>query len=148
MIRGVRGFGRFEDAHRLGLGTVEQSRDLGIRIDGDKAAAELVALADLDQPGVVFRAGMAEGEQLFEHDRDLDAVGRAERVELQRVAADRQFLLMRRAGDRPVDVGETAAVVLVPGPDLGRRVFGCISHEGELPALGCDAPRCGEGGGI
>ena len=47
---------RFEDAHRLGFATVEQSRDLGIRIDGDKAAAELVALADLDRPGVVFGA--------------------------------------------------------------------------------------------
>jgi len=57
---------RFEHAHRLGLGTVEQSRDLRIRIDGDKAAAELVALADPDQPGVVFGAAMAERQQLFQ----------------------------------------------------------------------------------
>src|SRR5262245_2282937 len=45
--------------------------------------------------------------------------------------SDRQFLLMRGAGDRTVDVGEPAVgglVVLVPRPDLGRRVIGRVGH--------------------
>ena len=67
-------------------------------------------------------------EQLLEHDRDLHAVGRAQRIELQRMPADRQFLVVRRPGDRPVDVGEPAAARLVPGPDLGRRILGRIAH--------------------
>jgi hypothetical protein len=33
---------------------VHQRRDLGVRVDLDEAGAELVALADIDQPGVVF----------------------------------------------------------------------------------------------
>jgi hypothetical protein len=39
---------------------------------------------------------MAEGQQLLQHDRHLHAVRRALRIELQRMAADRQRLLMRR----------------------------------------------------
>src|SRR5690349_14033892 len=115
-----------EDADRFRAAAVHHRRDLRVRIDLDEAAAELVALADADQPGVVFGALVALREQFFEHDRDLDAVRRALRVELQRMLADRQFLLLLRAGRRAIDVGEAAhcAVGLVPGPDLGRRVFG------------------------
>ena len=112
----------FEHADRLRSAAVQQRRDLRVRVDRHEAAAELIALADVDQPGVVLGAGMAQREQFLEHDRDLHAVGRAERIELQRVAADRQLLLMRRAGDRPVDVGKGAAAGLGPGPDLRRRV--------------------------
>jgi hypothetical protein len=46
---------RFEHADRLGSAAVEQRGDLGIGIDGDEAAAELIALADPDQPGIVLR---------------------------------------------------------------------------------------------
>ena len=97
-----------EDADRLRAAAVDHRRDLGIRVDRDEAAAELVALADPDQPGVVFGALVALRQQLLEHDRDLDAVRRALRIELQRVLADRQFLLVLRAGGRAVDVGEAA----------------------------------------
>ena len=61
---------------------------------------------------------MAEREQLFEQDRDLLAVRRGQRVELQRMALHRQLLLVRRTGDRTVDVGEGTAAGLGPGPDL------------------------------
>jgi hypothetical protein len=64
---------------------------------------------DADQPGVVFGAGVAQRQQLFQHHGDLDAVGRGQRVQLQRVLAHRQLLVMRGAGDGPVDVGELAA---------------------------------------
>ncbi len=55
---------------RIGVGpaAVEQRRDLRVRVDADEAAAELVALVDLDQPGVVLGAGVARREQLLEHD--------------------------------------------------------------------------------
>src|SRR5581483_5935927 len=96
----------------------------------DEAASELIAV-DLDQPGVVFRALVAGGEQLLEHHGDLDAVRRCQRVELERMLADRQLLVMGRAGNRPVDGGEAAAALLVPGPDfwglvavVGRRRVG------------------------
>jgi hypothetical protein len=35
------------------------------------------------------------GQQLFQHHRDLHAVGRAQRIQLQRVLAHRQFLVVR-----------------------------------------------------
>src|SRR5207302_7449493 len=76
----------------------------------------------------VLCAGVAQRQQLLEHDGDLLAVGRAQRIELQRMAADRQLLVMGGAGDRAIDVGKAAAVRLVPGPDFGRRVFGRIGH--------------------
>ena len=42
------------------------------------------------------------------------------------MAADRQLLVVGRAGDRAVDVGEAAAVLLVPGPDRRRGVGRCV----------------------
>ena len=111
-----------EQADGRVLAMVQHRRDLAVRIGGDEAGAELVAFADPDQPGVIFGARMAGREQLLEHDRDLHAIGRAERIELQRVPADRQFLLVRRPGNGPVDLGELAAAGLVPGPDPGRHI--------------------------
>src|SRR3954452_22199948 len=44
----------------------------------------------------------------------------------------RQLLLMRRARDRAVliDVAPLGTVVLLPDPDVRRRVFRCVSHVG------------------
>ncbi|ENN88140.1 hypothetical protein RHSP_39340 [Rhizobium freirei PRF 81] len=120
---------RFKNADRLGAAAIEQGGDLRIRVNLDEAAAELVAVTDLDQPGVIFGAAMTKRQQLLEQDRDLHAIRRAERIELKRMAADRQFLFMRRPGDRTVDIGELAAIRLVPGPDLRRRVFGRTVHK-------------------
>src|SRR5262249_50692180 len=120
----------FEDADWGRAAAVDHRRDFRIRVDLDEAAAELVALADADQPGVVLGTLVPFRQQLLEHDGDLDAVRRALRIELQRVLADRQFLFVLCAGGRAVDVGEAAhrAVRLVPGPDLRRRVYGGIGH--------------------
>mmetsp|Transcript_1028 Transcript_1028/g.2629 ORF Transcript_1028/g.2629 Transcript_1028/m.2629 type:complete len:265 (-) Transcript_1028:326-1120(-) len=111
-----------EHPHRLGAAAVQQRRDLGVGVHRDEAAAELLAFVDADQPGVVLGAGVAEGQQLLQHHRDLDAIGRAQRVELQRVAADRQLTLVGGAGHWAVDVGKLAAAGLVPGPDWRRYV--------------------------
>src|SRR3546814_9327649 len=62
-------------------------------------------------------------------DRYLLPIGRGEGIELEYVLADRQFPVMGRPGDRPVDVGEGAPAFLVPGPDP-RRNIGCVGHEG------------------
>jgi hypothetical protein len=70
-----------EDADRGGAAAVKQGGNFRIRIDGDESAAELVAVTDADQPGIVLRTLVAEGEQLFERDGDLLAVGGAERIE-------------------------------------------------------------------
>ena len=48
-----------EHPDRLRAAAVQQRRDLGVRVDRDEAAAELLAVADLDQPGVVFGAAVA-----------------------------------------------------------------------------------------
>ena len=44
------------------------------------------------------------------------------------MAADRQLLVVGRAGDWAVDVCELAPARLVPGPDLWRGVFGRAAH--------------------
>ena len=91
----------FKYADWLRAAAVQQRRDLRVRIDRHEAAAELIALADVDQPRIVFGAGVSQGQQLLEHDRDLHTVWRAQRVKLQGVATDRQLLFMRRTR-RPV----------------------------------------------
>ncbi len=147
--------GGFEDAQRLPAILrlmVHQRRDLRIRIDADEARAELVALADIDQPGIVLRARVPGRQQLFEQDRHFHAVGCAERIKLQRMLADRQRLLMRRARYGAVDIGELAAIALVPGPDLrhhiagGEIVFGrSVGHASVLDLVGsCPSPLGGE----
>ncbi len=114
----------FEHPDRSRPAAVDQGGDLGIGVGGHKAAAELVALVDTDQPGVIFGAAVAQGQQLLQYHRDLDPVGRGQGIELEGMPADRQVLVVGRPGDRPVDIGEPAAIVLVPGPDLGRGIFG------------------------
>ena len=120
---------RLEHAERLRPAAVDQRRNLRVRVRVDEPRPELVAVADLDQPGVVFGAGMAGGQQFLEQDSDLLAVGRAQGIELKRMLADRQCLVVRRAGDGPVDVGEAPAIGLVPDPDLRWRVVGNRAHD-------------------
>ena len=45
-----------EHADRRRAAAVHQRGDLRVRVHADEAAAELVAVADADQPGIVFRA--------------------------------------------------------------------------------------------
>ena len=68
---------------------VHHSWNFRVRVGRHEAAAELVAVVDRNQPGVVFRAGVAARQQFLQHHRDFYAIRRAERVELQRVIADR-----------------------------------------------------------
>src|SRR5580704_2812084 len=152
-LRALGGFGRQEDSKllreieqdcagleepdRLRTAAVHQSRDLRVWIDGDEVAAELLTLVDPDQPGVVLGAFMAQRQQLLEHDRDLLAIGSRQRIELKGMAADRQFLVVGGAGDRPVDVRELPAARLAPGPDLWRGVFGRTAHSCGSRSQGC-----------
>src|SRR5690606_9261093 len=89
---------------------------------------ELVAIADLDQPGIVLGAAVAKGKQLFEHDADVDAVERGQGIQLQRVLAHRQRLFLSRPGRRRVDAGELAARRRIVRPDLRRNVGSGVSH--------------------
>jgi len=109
-------------------GAVEQARYLRVRVDLDEAAAELITLADVDEPRVVFRVPDAEREKLLEQDRDLHAVGCSQGVELQRVFADGQVLVVGRSGDGPVNAGEAASAFGVPSPDFRRYVRGRVTH--------------------
>jgi hypothetical protein len=90
----------------------QQSRYLGVGVDCHEAAAELVALADLDQLGVVLRPSTAEGQHFLEHHCDLHAVRRSHGVELEGMAAGRKILVVRGPGDRADDVCELVAVRL------------------------------------
>src|SRR3546814_14229342 len=58
---------RFEHPDRFAAATVDERGDLAVRIGADEAARKLVALADVDQPGVIFGASLARREQLPEH---------------------------------------------------------------------------------
>ena len=71
-----------EDPDGLRTAAVDQRRDLGIGVDRHKTAAELITLADPDQPGVVFGAFVTAGQQLFEHDRHLHAIRRPQGIQL------------------------------------------------------------------
>src|SRR3546814_19284929 len=93
---------------------VDERGDLAVRIGADEAARKLVALADIDQPGVIFGARMARREQFLEHHRDLHAIGRTERIKLERMLSDRQILAVRRPRARTVAIGETPAAFSFP----------------------------------
>src|SRR5665213_2766913 len=93
-----------ENADRLGSAAVHQRWNLRVRVDLDEAASELIPLIDPDEPGVVFRALVPELQQLLEHHGDLHPVRRGQRVELQWMAPDRQFLVVGWPGDRSIDV--------------------------------------------
>ena len=112
----------FKHPHRLRTAAVQQGWNLGVGVGADEAAAELFALQDADQPGVVLSPRVAQGQQLLQHDGHFHAVGRAQRIELQRVLAARQIFVMRRPSDRPVDVGKAPPAGLVPGPNGGRNI--------------------------
>jgi hypothetical protein len=71
-----------EHADRLGSAAILKCGNLGVRIDGYETAAELLALPDVDEPGVVLGPRMPQCEQLLEHDGDFLAVGGAQRIEL------------------------------------------------------------------
>ena len=116
---------RFEDAGGGLRAVVDERGDLGVRIRRDEAARELVAVADVDQVSVVLGV-MPAVQELLEHHRDLHPVRRRQRVDLERMFAHRQVLLVGRTGDRPVDLGEAAAALGVPLPDLGRGVGGVV----------------------
>ena len=66
----------FEHAPWCLLAIVHERRDFGIRVHPDKSAAELVALADPDQPGVIFRSAVTGGQQFLQHDCNFDPIGR------------------------------------------------------------------------
>ena len=80
-------------------GCSQQCGDLGVWVDLNEAAGKLVAFADADQPGIVFRASVAEFKQLFQGNGDLHAVGCGQGIQLQRLLALGQVLVMGRAGD-------------------------------------------------
>src|SRR5690554_5053398 len=112
------GAGLEQPQRRVDAG-IQHGRDLRVGVDLDKAATELVTLVDTDQPGIVLGLADAQLQQLLEHDGDLDAVGRGQRIQLQRLLAARQLTVVGRAGNRAVDAGELAAIFLIPGPDSG-----------------------------
>ena len=71
-----------KDAGRGGGAPVEERRDFGIWVDGHKAAAELIALTDVDQVGIVLGLLDAEFKEFLQQDGHLDAIGRGKRIEL------------------------------------------------------------------
>ncbi|RMN75181.1 hypothetical protein ALQ52_04431 [Pseudomonas cannabina pv. alisalensis] len=99
----------FEHPHRRLMASVQQRRDFRVGIDLDKAAGKLLTLGDANQPRVVFRSTVSQRQQLLQHDRDLHPIGRRQRIQLQRMLADGQFLFMCRTGDRAVDAGKCTA---------------------------------------
>ncbi|MEY9429446.1 hypothetical protein ABH975_004761 [Bradyrhizobium ottawaense] len=70
-----------EQRQRPASGTVgvEDRRDLAIRIEREKFSRLLVVLAEIDEMDLVGKS------DLLQHDRDLDAVRRRQRIELEQL---------------------------------------------------------------
>ena len=122
---------RLKHPSRRGSAVVHQGRNLGIRVGRDETAAELVPLVNADQPGVVLGAAVAQRQQFLQQYRHLDAIGRSQRIQLQRMAANRQRLLVGGARHRAVDVSKTPTVGFLPLPDGRGGVGGRIGHVGQ-----------------
>src|SRR6185369_4765345 len=52
------------------------------------------------------------------------------------MVSNREILVVRRAGDRPIDVRKPAAVCLVPSPDFRWRIIERGGHCSKLQAFG------------
>jgi len=103
---------------------IDECGNLGVRVGSDEIASELIPLSDVDQVGVVLGLFLAQGEQLFEQYGHLDPVRRRQRVELEIVFADRQFLFVGGTCNRSIDLGEASAALSIPFPNFRRCVRG------------------------
>ena len=111
---------------------IAQRRDLRVWVHFDKAAGELIAIANTNQPGVVLCTSNAQRQQLLKHNRYFLTVRRSQRIELQGVFANGQRFFMRRTRNRAIDIGERAAGGFVPRPDF-RGLISIVCHS-ELPS--------------
>ena len=119
------------DADNNAVGTVK----LGNLPEGIVSGGTMLAFA-ADVPAevrgaVAVDAGAVEagpGEQFFQQDGNLDAIGRGERVELQGVVADRKFFVMGRSRSRPVNVSKAPAILFVPLPNFRWRIRTVFCH--------------------
>ena len=76
LVRQVQDDGpRLKDPHGGRATAIHQSRDFRVAIDAHEARGELLALLDVDDPGIVLGAAFAPLKQLLEHHGGLDAVG-------------------------------------------------------------------------
>ena len=114
------------------MGMIAQCRDLRIRVHFDKAAGELIAIANANQPGVVLCISNAQCQQLLKHNRYFLTVRRSQRIKLQWMFAHRQRFFMRRTRNRAIDIGERAASGFIPRPDF-RGLISIVCHS-ELPS--------------
>ncbi|MNE62200.1 hypothetical protein D3C80_1574690 [compost metagenome] len=69
---------RFKYARRRVRGMVTKCRNFRVRVNVHKAARELVAFANANQPRVVLRLADTQRQQLFEHDCDFLTVRRTQ----------------------------------------------------------------------
>ena len=100
---------RFKNAEGFVTAAIFHCWNFRVWVESHEPAGELLTLADVYGVGIVFCAFVAQLKQFLEHDRDLYAIGRCKRVELEGVLADRQIFLFARAGSRAVDIGKAAA---------------------------------------
>ena len=111
---------------------IAQRRDLRVWVHFDKAAGELIAIANTNQPGVILCTSNTQRQQLLKHNRYFLSVWRSQRIELQRMFAHRQRFFMRRTRNRAIDIGERAASGFIPRPDF-RGLISIVCHS-ELPS--------------
>lgn len=107
-----------EDSSRLRRRAVQESGNLCVRVKLNKSRAELIALKNIDEPGIVLSAPMAKCKQFFQEDGDLYAVRCSLRIQLKWMDAHGQFFFKPGASSRAIDVLKLATVTRFPRPDF------------------------------
>jgi hypothetical protein len=68
----------FEDADGNVPAAIQQGWNLGIRIYTYETRTELIAFANVYQPGVILRPGVTARQQLLQHHRHFHTIGRSQ----------------------------------------------------------------------
>ena len=112
-----------ENAHACVL--VEKGGDLGVRVHINETARELITLTNVDKPCIIF--GVMPGcQKLFQHHSYFYAVRCRQRMQLQRMLAHWQVLVVGRACDGTVDIREASAAFGLP--DFRGGVAAVLGH--------------------
>ena len=104
---------------------IQERRNLGVGVNIDKVATELLAFTNINRIRIVLCPVCPRSRSSSSSAVTFTPFGVRQRIQLQRILATRQFFLVSWPSDQPIDVGETPAALGIPSPNLGWHVFVC-----------------------